>query len=208
MFEEHIDLDEERLAVVDILIRQKACVAIVYNIRVKTKTFAVNDYVWKVILPMDRRDWTLGKWSPKGEGPFQIIRMFTNNAYEIQELGMNRRILRVNGKYLKKYKHMLQEIQIQTLWKYSLYCLKSQDGIQSGQPTLQGPQQKEKSSKKSRFKILKKGRLIIDLTVQKAFLPSQLLNNGLDLKGIFAMWNPFHNFMVNGILSRKRFDRI
>ena len=47
------------------------------------KTFEVDDYVWKVILPMDRRDRTLGKWSPKWEGPFQVIRTFTNNAYEI-----------------------------------------------------------------------------------------------------------------------------
>lgn len=79
------------------------------------KTFAINDYVWKVILPMDQRDRTLGKWSPKWEGPFQIIPTFMNNAYEIQELGINRRILRVNEKYLKKHKPMLQDIQIQTL---------------------------------------------------------------------------------------------
>lgn len=63
---------------------------------------------------MDQRGRTLGKWSPKWEGLFQIIQTFTNNAYKIQELGMDRRILRVNGKYLKQYKPMLQEIQIQT----------------------------------------------------------------------------------------------
>lgn len=56
MFDELTDLDEERLVAMDVLIRQKARVARVYNRRVKTKTFAVNDYVWKVILPMDRRD--------------------------------------------------------------------------------------------------------------------------------------------------------
>lgn len=76
------------------------------------KTFAINDYVWKVILPMDRRSWTLEKWSHKWEGPFQVIQMFINNAYEIQKLGIDRQILRLNGKYLKKYKHILQEIQI------------------------------------------------------------------------------------------------
>ena len=51
---------------------------------------------------MDRRDLTLGKWSPKWEVLFQITQTFMNNAYEIQELGIDRRILRVNGKYLKK----------------------------------------------------------------------------------------------------------
>ena len=70
MFDELNDLGEERLASMDALIRQKTCVARVYNRRVKTKTFIVNDYVWKVILPMDKRDQTLGKWSPKWEGPF------------------------------------------------------------------------------------------------------------------------------------------
>lgn len=72
-----------------------------YNKRVKIKTFAINDYVWKVILPMGRRDRTLGKWSPNWEGSFQVIQTFTNNAYEVQEMGIDRRIIRVNGKYLK-----------------------------------------------------------------------------------------------------------
>lgn len=110
MFDELTNLGEERLVAMDVLIWKKACVAKVYNRRVKMKTFAVNDYVWKVILPMDWRDQTLGKW----EGPFQIIWTLTNNAYEIQELGMDQRILRVNGKYLKIYKPMLHDIQIQT----------------------------------------------------------------------------------------------
>lgn len=70
----------------------------------------MDDYVWKVILPMDRSDRTLGKWSPKWEGPFRIIQAFTDNAYEIQELGMDQRVLRVNEKFIKKYKPMLQEI--------------------------------------------------------------------------------------------------
>lgn len=65
MFDELTDLDEERLAVMEVLIRQKARVAKVYNRRVKAKTFAVYDYVWKLILPMDQRDQRLGKWSPK-----------------------------------------------------------------------------------------------------------------------------------------------
>lgn len=114
MFDELVNLNEERLVAMETLARQKERVAKVYNIKVKTKTFAVDDCVWKVILPMDRRERTLGKWSLKWEGPFQIIRTFTNNTYEIHELGMDKRILRVNGKYLKKYKPMLQEIQIQT----------------------------------------------------------------------------------------------
>lgn len=63
---------------------------------------------------MDRRNRTLGEWSPKWEGPFQVTRTYNNNAYEVKELGGDKMMLGVNGKYLKKYKHMLQEIHIKT----------------------------------------------------------------------------------------------
>ncbi|XP_058784284.1 uncharacterized protein LOC131659061 [Vicia villosa] len=107
MLDELVDLDEERLTNLDRLIKQKEKVANAYNKKVKTKRFALSDYVWKVILPMDQKDKSLGKWSPNWEGPFKIVQIFTNNAYEIEELGEDRRILRINGKYLKKYKPIL-----------------------------------------------------------------------------------------------------
>ncbi|XP_050895193.1 uncharacterized protein LOC127101794 [Lathyrus oleraceus] len=112
MFDKLADLDKGLVAT-EMLIRQKERVAKVYDRKVREKTFADNDYVWKVILPMDHRDRTLGKWSPKWEGPFQVTRKYSNNAYEIEELDGGQRVLRVNGKYLKKYKPMLPEIQIQ-----------------------------------------------------------------------------------------------
>ena len=37
---------------------------------------------------------------------------FSGGAYEVEELSEDKRLLRVNGKYLKKYKPMLQEIKI------------------------------------------------------------------------------------------------
>lgn len=63
---------------------------------------------------MDQRDKSLGKWSPNWDGSFKINQVFLNNAYEIEELSSNGRILRVNGKYFKKYKPMLHEIKIST----------------------------------------------------------------------------------------------
>jgi hypothetical protein len=54
----------------------------------------------------------MGKWSPKWEGPFQILKIFSNGTYEIEEIGKDERILRINGKYLKKYKPILQEVKI------------------------------------------------------------------------------------------------
>ena len=99
-------------SLLEILTKQKERVAKAYNKKVKSKFFTQGDLVWKVILPMDKKDRALEKWSPSWEGPWEILRVFSNNAYEIDELNDERRILRINGKYLKKYKSLLQEIKI------------------------------------------------------------------------------------------------
>lgn len=112
MLDELVDLDKERLNALELLKRQKKKVENSYNKKVKIKTFSPEDLVWKVVLPMDRKDRALGKWSPKWEDPFQILQVFFNGAYEIEELREDKRILRVNGKYLKIYKPALQEIKI------------------------------------------------------------------------------------------------
>ncbi|XP_045810928.1 uncharacterized protein LOC123905369 [Trifolium pratense] len=114
MFDELVDLDEERLRALDTLTRQKERVAKAYNKKVKSKTFDVGNLVWKVILPMDKKDRVLGKWSPNWEGPFKIIQVFSNRAYEIEELTSEKRTLNINGKYLKKYKPTLLEVNIST----------------------------------------------------------------------------------------------
>ncbi|XP_045809707.1 uncharacterized protein LOC123915192 [Trifolium pratense] len=114
MFDELVDLDEERLRALDTLSRQKERVAKAYNKKVKSKTFDVGNLVWKVILPMDKKDRVLGKWSPNWEGPFKIIQVFSNGAYEIEELTSEKRTLNINGKYLKKYKPTLLEVNIST----------------------------------------------------------------------------------------------
>lgn len=114
MLDELIDLDEKRLVALYVSIRQKEQVAKAHNKKVKVKTFSSGDYVWKVSLPMDQRDKTLGKWSHNWKGLFRIIQVFSNNAYEIEELTLDHRIPRVNGKYLKKYKPMLHEIRVLT----------------------------------------------------------------------------------------------
>ncbi|XP_050892182.1 uncharacterized protein LOC127097727 [Lathyrus oleraceus] len=111
MLDELVDLDEERLNALELLKRQKKRVENSYNNKVKLKTFSPEDLVWKVVLPMDRKDRTLGKWSPKREDPFQILQVFSNGAHEIEELSEDKRILRVNGKYLKSYRPTLQEIK-------------------------------------------------------------------------------------------------
>ena len=64
ILDELVDLDEERLMALDILTRQKERVAKAYNKKVKSKLFAQGDLVFKVILPMDKKNRVLGKWSP------------------------------------------------------------------------------------------------------------------------------------------------
>jgi hypothetical protein len=61
---------------------------------------------------MDKKDRVLGKWSPHWEGPFKIVQVFSNGAYEIEELSPEKHVLGINGKYLKKYKPALLEINI------------------------------------------------------------------------------------------------
>ncbi|XP_058774416.1 uncharacterized protein LOC131648699 [Vicia villosa] len=114
MLNELTKLDEERLRVLEVLRRQKERVARAYNKKVKGETFIINDLVWKVILPMDKKNKALGKWSPHWEGPFRILEAFSNNAYEIEELAEDRRMLKANGKYLKKYKPFMHEVKIAT----------------------------------------------------------------------------------------------
>ena len=112
MLDELVDLDEERLRALDLLRLQKKRVEKSYNKTVKPKTFMHEDLVWKVILPMDRKNRNMGKWSPKWEGPFKIIQTLSGGAYEVEELNEDQRLLRVNGKYLKKYRPALQEVRV------------------------------------------------------------------------------------------------
>src|ERR1044072_4592987 len=112
MLDELVDLDEERLNALNTLIRQKERVSKACNKKVKSKAFLLGDLVWKVISPMNLRNRVLGKWSPNWEGPFQVDQYFSNNSYGIRELRPKGRIFKINGKYLKKYKPMLQEIRL------------------------------------------------------------------------------------------------
>lgn len=120
------------LAILDVWIRQKEREVDAYNKKLKLKVFSIGQYVWKVIFPMDRRDRTIGKWSPNWEDIFLVIQAFSNTSYGIKELAVDKWVLRVNAKYLKRYKPMLQEIQI-TKEKYAVGKQKRQNGIKGCQ---------------------------------------------------------------------------
>jgi len=56
ILDELVDLYEERLMALEVFTRLKERVAKAYNKRVKSRLFAQGDLVWKVILPMDRKN--------------------------------------------------------------------------------------------------------------------------------------------------------
>lgn len=64
MLNELVDLYEERMTALDVLLRQKERVAKAHNKKVKSKSFNNGDLVWKVLLPMNKIDKVLDKWSP------------------------------------------------------------------------------------------------------------------------------------------------
>ncbi|XP_057451799.1 uncharacterized protein LOC130743570 [Lotus japonicus] len=113
MLDELVNLDEERLLVLDTLTRQKDRIARAYNKKVRVKSFMPGDYVWKVILPVDKKDKRYGKWAPNWEGPFKVETVLHGNAYSIKELGGRTRQMTINDKYLKAYKPMLHEVNIE-----------------------------------------------------------------------------------------------
>ncbi|XP_050877145.1 uncharacterized protein LOC127080899 [Lathyrus oleraceus] len=56
MLDELVDLDEERLNALELLKRKRKRVENSYNKKVKINTFSPEDLVWKVVLPMDRKE--------------------------------------------------------------------------------------------------------------------------------------------------------
>ncbi|KAL1290011.1 hypothetical protein AAHE18_20G097900 [Arachis hypogaea] len=103
MFDELNELDSERILALDNIIRQKESVARSYNRRIREKCFSIGESVLKVILPMENKSRFLGKWSYTWEGPFQVIGLYSGNAYRIKDIESGNVIDSINGKYLKQY---------------------------------------------------------------------------------------------------------
>lgn len=55
MYNELVELDEERLNSLELMIRQKERITKSYNKKVKPKSFNIGDLVWKVILLMIKK---------------------------------------------------------------------------------------------------------------------------------------------------------
>ena len=101
LFDELNELEEERLNMLERLTRRKASIAKSYNHQVKSKVFNVDELVWKVILPIDKKSRTLGKWSPHWKRPFKVEKVFLGNTYALININSGLKIASINGKYLK-----------------------------------------------------------------------------------------------------------
>jgi hypothetical protein len=66
------DLASDRLNALINVEANKARAGQWYDKKVKVKTFAQGDLVWKFIMPIGTKDSYFGKWSPTWEGPFKI----------------------------------------------------------------------------------------------------------------------------------------
>ncbi|XP_058185752.1 uncharacterized protein LOC131302976 [Rhododendron vialii] len=105
------DLDEVRLAALDLMLVQKRRVARSYDKRVRKKSFIEGDLVWKVIFPLGEKNPRYGKWSPIWEGPYQIAQVLRGNVYLLMDLngGLSKHL--TNGKYLKHHYPTMWEMR-------------------------------------------------------------------------------------------------
>jgi hypothetical protein len=101
---EHIDeVHESRINELREIQKEKIRAAKAYNKRVILKSFQVGNLVWKMILPLGKRDNKFSKWSPSWEGPYAVSRIVPGNAYFVKTLEGQELAKALNGKYLKRY---------------------------------------------------------------------------------------------------------
>jgi hypothetical protein len=94
---------ESRLKALEEIEKEKIKIVKAYNKRVVEKSFQVGDLVWKTILLLGTRSGKFGKWLPRWEGPFRVIRIVPGNAYFVEDLEGYSLPKALNGKYLKHY---------------------------------------------------------------------------------------------------------
>jgi hypothetical protein len=84
MWQEHEDLDSNRLASLDSLVVEKKRVSRAYDKQTRGLSFKEGDLVWKVILPLGEKSRESGKWSPRWGGPYIVDRILRKGAYQLR----------------------------------------------------------------------------------------------------------------------------
>jgi hypothetical protein len=69
------EIPDKRMRALMEIEKDKARVVRAYNKKVRLKSFQVGELVWKTILPLGTKDIKLGKWSPRWEGPYKIVKV-------------------------------------------------------------------------------------------------------------------------------------
>ncbi|CAL2247125.1 unnamed protein product [Prunus armeniaca] len=103
MAQESEDLEQSRLDAYNLMQAQKQVTARSYNKKVKQRTFAEGDLVWRAVLPIETKDPRFGKFSPNWEGPFIIDRILGRDTFQLRDRDGELHNLLINGQYLKKF---------------------------------------------------------------------------------------------------------
>jgi hypothetical protein len=87
MMMDNIDkVTDKRLKTLKEIEKDKACVAKTYNKKVKSKSFQVEELVWKTTLPIGSKSNKFGKWSPNWEGLYKVVKVIFRNSYVLETL--------------------------------------------------------------------------------------------------------------------------
>ncbi|KAK9733052.1 hypothetical protein RND81_04G040400 [Saponaria officinalis] len=113
----NLDIGAKRERALITLINQKKLTTESYNKRVRSKSFKVDDLVWKVRLPMGHKDHFYGKWTPQWEGPFRAVKVCSGNSYGLRDMNGNKTRTNINGKFIKPYHPTIWEKYAQNIQK-------------------------------------------------------------------------------------------
>ncbi|CAL8152708.1 unnamed protein product [Prunus armeniaca] len=109
MAQELEDLEQSRLNAYNLMQAQKQIAVRSYNKKVKQRTFAKDDLVWRAVLPIGTKDPRFGKFSHNWEGPFIIERILGRVAFQLRDRDGEWHNFPINGQCLKKYTPSLWE---------------------------------------------------------------------------------------------------
>ncbi|KAK9666108.1 hypothetical protein RND81_14G160900 [Saponaria officinalis] len=113
----NLDLEAKREQALTSLVKQKKLTAESCNKRVRSKSFQLNDLVWKVKLPTGHKDYLYGKWTPQWEATFRIIKVYSGNSYGLQHMNGNIIKTNIKGKFIKAYHPTIWEKYAQNIQK-------------------------------------------------------------------------------------------
>jgi hypothetical protein len=95
------EVTDKRMEALEEIEKYRRRVTRAYNKKVKAKYFQVGDLVWKTILPIGSKSNKFGKWSPRWEDPYRVVKVCSGNSYMVETLQGQRLPRALNGRYLK-----------------------------------------------------------------------------------------------------------